>query len=213
MKKLLVLFSFVLLVLCSADAGENDINFVLYLNKNGTDDVWFSNVDTQTTRGSSISPVYFPLVTDGGKTDLVCNVYLYWIKQSSNNIIIKLSFVGDTTDKEYTEGTVTTKDLTGTGYMLRRVSTTKVGRNFDVTLSDKDSKTIGTVESSSTIFTAMPIGNNGDTTTTTDRSISFNPLSYTSPAKLTMTVEAENDTWEIECQYEGYVRAEVITYS
>lgn len=207
MKKIVVLLLFLIVITCSLVADEGDINFTLLLNKNGTDDIWFSDNGTDTTRGKSINPVIFPLISNGAKS-ISRVIYFYWIKQSSNNIVIKLSFVADPTDKEYEDST---KDLTGNGYMMRRTGN-MIGRNLDVTVEGNNGNTIGSVESSNTIFSAMPIGNTGDSSDN-DRSITFNPESYSSPAKLTLTVEAEKGQWEIESQYEGYIRAEILIVS
>lgn len=215
MKKIVVLLLFLIVISCSLVADEGDINFTLVLNKNGTDDIWFSNSETDTTRRNSINPVVFPLISNG-TTSIERVIYFYWIKQSSNSIVIKLSFVADPTDTKYIESGVETKDLTGNGYMMRRTGS-KVGRNISVAMNDKSDNSIGSVEpTTNEVFTAMPIGNTGDTSSS-DRSITFKPEQYTSPAKLTLTVNQgivdDSQKWEIESQYEGYIMAEILIVS
>lgn len=215
MKKIIVLLIILIAITCSLSAVDNTIDFTLVLNKNGTDDIWFSNSDNDTARGSSINPVVFPLISTGA-TSITRVIYFYWIKQSSNSIAIKLSFVADPTDTEHTEGSVTTKDLTGNGYMMRRTGS-KIGRNITVTMVDKSNNAIGSVTpTTNEVFTPMPIGSTGDTSSS-DRSITFNPETYNSLATLSLTVNQGNvdgsQKWEIESQYEGYIMAEILIRS
>lgn len=204
--------------------GRN-IGFELILNRQGVDEIWFDyNKSKDATHGASISPLYFPLLTNN-TSSLTATVCFHWIRQGSIDVLIKLSFVANTSN---------TDDMKGSGYMLRMVpevtdksktnKETKNGMNFNVSIIDSSdtAKSIGKIKGESYKYETMPAedvtATNG-TTKTPGRSIVFNPDLYTSPAIITMTIEPPTDTvdgsgnpqWQYEAQYGGYIRAEIYT--
>ena len=223
---LLMILSISVFSLSSAttfSASGRDIVFELILNRQGVDEIWFDyNNSKDATHGASISPLYFPLLTNN-TSSLEATVYFHWIRQGSDNVLIKLSFVASTSN---------TNDMKGDGYMLRMVpedeSSDKNGMNFNVSIKDSsdNAKDVGTIEGENYKYTTMPAedvskttttGSETVTTTTPGRSIVFNPDSFTSPAIISMEIKpplvegTSTYQWQYEAQYGGYIRAEIYT--
>lgn len=233
MKRLLVFLTILIAVISFANAADSgyDFNFTLKLNKNGTDQVWFAKSKTDTNPNNSVSIHIFPIIsaqeittstTTGTTTTITTTgssvsdtVYLHWLKQSSDKVNIKLTFVGNEAFEEGADKKT---------FMLWSAKNgEESGINFDVTATDANGK----LEKSLTFRTS-------DARLTkqkeSDRSFAFNPeessngsLTYKSPLKITMTInpasyvyegDKKTDTtqakWGVDEQFVGYIKATII---
>lgn len=193
-----------------APANDNKSNeFYLYLNKNGVDRVWFSEVSDNTK--SSVYRHIFPLVDSDWQGSVVSTIALNWSLQSENAKNVKqitVTFLGD--DSE------TSVDVTGDGCMLRLVDDdTKLGVNYNVSVTVTNA-----TGSRETYGSGLNLADNKRTTAValSERTIAIVPsTSVKTPAVFTLTVKAPytdktgQESW-VEAQYIGYIRA-VIEYN
>lgn len=200
-------------------ASAYDFSFYLKLNKNGKDQVWFQKEKTEGANDPdsySISINIFPLI-NAGSSNLVATdtVYLYWIKQSSDNVKIKITFVGNenctSNSTTYMMWSATTKDNATTD----ENESENNGINFDVKITDSSS-TPNTIGSRECTFAERR-------TKLADefRSFTFLPdakengnYKYTSPLKIDMTINpvygnSTTPQWGVDEQYVGYIKATI----
>ena len=229
MKRLLLLFIVLISVISSlaAEDSTTDPNytkaFFLLLNKNGTDQVWFQKTtDGGADPDSKISINIFPLI-DASSANPVAEdtVYLYWIKQSSNNVKIKITFVGnesrDSNSSTFMMWSASTKDDANT----TENESEKKGINFDVTITDSSAKTIGSfTRTLSERTTMLPDDNRSFTFTPDEKETDSDGNStnkYTSPLTIKMKInptqydsETEKYYWAtVDEQYVGYIKATI----
>jgi opacity protein-like surface antigen len=195
----------------TAETVVDPFNFTLVLNKSGTDSVWFSESDDD--NAGKTNRFIFPIVEASDDNDqvLTASLYLHWEMNSDRkNVSIKLSFVGsDDSTKDNPDSA---------GFMLwSAMSGSANGLNYDVTV--KANKGKGTEIKKLTFSSAS-----ARLTTTSDRTVTFNPAEkdgenkkYISPALITITVNPASktsgtyySTWGQEEQYIGYIKAEIL---
>ncbi len=233
MKRLFVLLIVLITIVCSLSAADSDYSFpfTLVLNRNGTDSVWFTRsvTDKETDK---ISLHIFPIISaaDPTTSSVTSTVYLHWLKQSSNKVNIKITFVGNESHDE-TKSTF----MMWCASIEDKGSTTTTesednGINFDVEIKDANNKPIGSL----TFNTAADrLTKKSDaersisfdpaattTTTTTDGSTDF---TYKSPLSIVMTINPaswDTDTtsgtktavarWGVDIQFVGYIKATIV---
>ena len=237
MKRLLLLFIVLISVISSlaAEDSTTDPNytkaFFLLLNKNGTDQVWFQKektTDAADPDANSISINIFPLINAASTPVAKDTVYLYWIKQSSNNVKIKITFVGnescDSNSSTFMMWSASTKDDAST---TENESENK-GINFDVTITDSSSNPVTIKTSSNKDKLEWSWTDRHTKQQDTARSFSFKPdekvkdsegndtsaYVYTSPLKIDMTINpafgsSTAPAWGVDEQYVGYIKATI----
>ena len=192
-------------IMTAAETPTNEAKsntFYLYLNKNGKDQVWFSEKDDP---DNHITRHIFPLVTDDYPESVSTEVQLNWSLQSENASkisAINVYFIGD--DSPGHDDSSETKK----GYMLRRIKD-EGGINFSVTTYNSSVKNLA--------FQTIP-----DVKTATElskRTIELNTdvviKGTNKNIVLKLTVYApgedseENRGW-VEAQYVGYIKAEIV---
>lgn len=233
MKKILLFILIFITVFSSLPAVDMpSTNFIIYLNKKGTDELYFT--ETADADNSHVNEFMFPIISsnnDGSEpTELSASLYLHWIHQSEYSVKINLFFCGSET-----EDASTTED----GYMLSKTQDSQkseVGLNYYVTFEGGT----GSTETPEEItFTNSPqAGTTGEdgkiiisdlvSTMTAEqrtRTISLGKLGSTptvvSPLKITMRIVAPYDEYTdtdgslkykqywMEAQYYGYIKAEI----
>lgn len=216
MKRLFALLIILITIVGGVSADDAySFPFTLLLRRNGTDSVWFTKSGDYTDT-DKISLHIFPIIygSDTTKSSVTSTVYLRWLKQSSNDVRIKITFVGN-------EST----DLDST-FMLWCASGEgeAKGINFDVEIKDKNNKDVWSLifkeasdDASDGVYDASY---RSKKLTDKQRSITFDPadttLAYESPLKINMTI---NPTlkgtdgiyhWGVDIQFVGYIKATII---
>ena len=238
MKKIIILLFISMIALfafAGVKLGEQTLGFDIYLDKNGTDVVRFS--DDAASNGSDVSNLIFPLITESSPNEVSSIIYLHWVHQSIfSGLYIRLSFIANSTDNA----------VENTGYMLHKTKTTTGGMNYQVDFSFAERST-GKLNSikftneqpteankykASDLVSEMIAYNSenetdkiveGGTNTSGGnksrvRIFKMDSDAYKSPLKITMTVLKPYDknssgTYEkvwMEAQYVGYIKAEII---
>ena len=230
MKRLLLLFIVLISVISSlaAEDSTTDPNytkaFFLLLNKNGTDQVWFQKKKTTGAAdpdANSISINIFPLINAASDPVAKDTVYLYWIKQSSNNVKIKITFVGnescDSNSSTFMMWSASTKDDPSS---TDKNESEDKGINFDVTITDSSSNPV-TIKKLEWSWVNRHTKQSDEA-----RSFSFKPdekvkdsdgndaYVYTSPLKIDMTINpafgsSTAPAWGVDEQYVGYIKATI----
>ncbi len=219
MKRLLVVLTILITVVSFACAESNnyDFNFTLKLNKNGTDQVWFAKAETDSNPNKSVSIHIFPIISasNTSTSSVEDTVYLHWLKQSSNNVKIKLTFVGS---ESFEEG-----EDKSTFMLWSAKNGEESGINFDVTATDESGKVI-----KSLTFTTSDARLTKQSET--NRSFEFNPeetangsMLYQSPLTITMKInpasyvydggtktDQTHAEWGVDEQFVGYIKATIV---
>ncbi len=224
MKRLFALLIILITVVCSLSAADDyTFPFTLVLKRNGTDSVWFtkSAADKETDK---ISLHIFPIISASSTTtsSVESTVYLHWLKQSSNKVNIKITFVGnESSDETRNTFMMWCASIEDKGSTAADESEDN-GINFDVEIKDAGDKNIGSLTFSTA---ADRLTKKSDA----DRSLTFNPaettivdgstsFTYTSPLSIKMTINpATNDStrgqiaeWGVDIQFVGYIKATII---
>ncbi len=222
MKRLFALLIILITIVggVSADDAYN-FPFTLLLRRNGTDSVWFTKNDTDTVT-NKISLHIFPIISASSTetSSVTSTVYLHWLKQSSNNVEIKITFVGNESTEHDSTFMLWCASIENQGATKNATDSENNGINFDVEIKDANKKAVG--ESLSFDTPAKRL------TKATDeaRSITFNPaettsgggFAYASPLAIEMTINpASKDTdgtaiaqWGVDIQFVGYIKATII---
>ncbi len=226
MKRLFVLLIILITIVCSLSAADSDYSFpfTLVLNRNGTDSVWFTKNKTD-KETDKISLHIFPIISASSTTtsSVTSTVYLHWLKQSSNDVNIKITFVGNESCNDNS-----TTFMMWCASIEDKGSTTTTesednGINFDVEIKDANNEAIGSLTFNTA---AKRLTKKSDA----ERSISFNPaatttttngstdFTYKSPLSIAMTIKpASKDTddsyveqWGVDIQFVGYIKATIV---
>ncbi len=226
MKRLFALLIILITIVggVSADDAYN-FPFTLLLRRNGTDSVWFTKNASDTVT-NKISLHIFPIISASStETSSVTSiVYLHWLKQSSNDVRIKITFVGNESTDHDSTFMLWCASIESQGATKTAEESENNGINFDVVIKDKGGEgsevghlSFGTNENPSPRL---------EPATDDARSITFNPAKtttggdfvYTSPLAITMTINpASKDTdgtaipqWGVDIQFVGYIKATII---
>lgn len=207
------------------DAYAYNFPFTLLLRRNGTDSVWFTKNKGDTVT-NKISLHIFPIISASNPTtsSVTSTVYLYWLKQSSNKVNIKITFVGNESWVE-SESSPSTfmlwcASIENQGATKTAANSEDNGINFDVVITDNNNAAVGSL-SFNTAEARLTKA------TDAQRSITFNPaetksgsaeLAYASPLAIAMTINpASKDTdgsivghWGVDIQFVGYIKATII---
>ena len=178
--------------------------FYLYLNKNGKDQVWFSEKDDP---DNHITRHIFPLVTDDYPESVSTEVQLNWSLQSENASTISainVYFIGDDSSGH------NDSSETETGYMLRRVKK-EGGINYNVSTSNPSSVTgISAYNNYTAINGAQKLE---DRKITLEKEVVIDGSDKKIVLTLTVTAPSVdgngNYAWMDE-QYVGYIKAEIV---
>lgn len=228
MKRLFVLLIILITIVSVVNAddtpsGTYEFPFTLVLKRNGTDSVWFTkNVNDKET--DKISLHIFPIISASSTTtsSVTSTVYLHWLKQSSNNVNIKITFVGnESCDDNSTTFMMWCASIENKGSTTTNESEEN-GINFNVEIKDANNKAIGSL----TFGTAVE---RLTKKTDAERSISFDPaettttdgstdFTYKSPLSIAMTIKpaSKNESgsiveqWGVDIQFVGYIKATIV---
>lgn len=142
MKRLFALLIILVTIVCSLSAADDySFPFTLVLKRNGTDSVWFtkSATDKETDK---ISLHIFPIISASSTTtsSVESTVYLHWLKQSSNKVKIKITFVGNEE-----KGDDSTTFMMWCASEKDDSENEDKGINFNVVIKDADNKEIGSL--------------------------------------------------------------------
>lgn len=224
MKRLFALLIILITIVGGVSAEKvYEFPFTLLLRRNGTDSVWFTKNKGDTVT-DKISLHIFPIISASSTTtsSVTSTVYLYWLKKSSNNVEIKITFVGNESWVE-SESSPSTfmlwcASIENQGATKTATDSEDKGINFDVVITDNNNAAVGSL-SFNTAEARL--------TKATDaaRSITFNPAEttseggfvYASPLEIKMTINPaskENnsyvDHWGVDIQFVGYIKATII---
>ena len=237
MKKITLLLLILITALFCIPADDTELpsnNFIIYLNKKGTDELYFTETDDATN--SHVNGFMFPIITsneDGSEpTELTASLYLHWVHQSDYSVKLIISLNGSNADD------ASDKD----GYMLSKTQDSikssiksDVGLNYYVTFKGGTGSTA----------TPAPItfSNSSDAGKTVDGKVIISELvspasaekrtctinlgklgstqTVVSPLEITMNIVAPYDEYTdtdgstkykqywMEAQYYGYIKAEI----
>ncbi len=220
MKRLFALLIILITIVggVSADDAYN-FPFTLLLRRNGTDSVWFTKNDTDTVT-NKISLHIFPIISASSPTtsSVTSTVYLHWLKQSSNKVNIKITFVGNESTDHDPTFMLWCATIENQGATKTPTNSEDNGINFDVVITDDNSQTVG-------ILSFDTPEKRLTKATDANRSITFDPeakgknnLVYKSPLEIKMTINpASKDTdgsivgqWGVDIQFVGYIKATII---
>ena len=220
-----------LFFISAEDAELPSNNFIIYLNKKGTDELYFT--ETADANNSHVNGYMFPIIssTSSGTepTELSATLYLHWVHQSDYSVKLIISFNGSNADD------ASDKD----GYMLSKTQDSiksDVGLNYYVTFEGGTGSTA--TPDPITFTNSSAAGTKGEdgkiiisdlvssmTAAQRTRTINLGKLGSTqtvvSPLKITMKVVAPYDEYTdtdgstkykqywMEAQYYGYIKAEI----
>ena len=233
MKKITLLLLILITALFCIPADDTELpsnNFIIYLNKKGTDELYFTETDDATN--SHVNGFMFPIITsneDGSEpTELTASLYLHWVHQSDYSVKLIISFNGSNADDASDND----------GYMLSKTQDSKksdVGLNYYVTFeggtgSTATPKPITFTNSSHAgeeVDGKVIISDLVSKMDAEDRSRTINlgklgsTQTVVSPLKITMKIVAPYDEYTdtdgstkykqywMEAQYYGYIKAEI----
>ena len=229
---LLLIFITALFCISAEDTELPSNNFIIYLNKKGTDELYFTT--TPDADNSHVNGFMFPIITsneDGSEpTELSASLYLHWVHQSEYSVKINIFFCGsEDEDASTTEG----------GYMLSKTQDSlksTIGLNYYVSfkggtgsteipqeITFKNYSDAGTQDAEGNIkISELVSPASAEKRTCT---INLGKLGSTqtvvSPLEITMKIVAPYDEYTdtdgstkykqywMEAQYYGYIKAEI----